>query len=127
MRRRVAVITHEHPHTKMVKRVAEKKKIDTLGLTTILGMLSGIFICCLVIDPNFHSFKAVVIDVVKYIGCCTSAGAIIGLILGVILQREHLRLNLYYGDTTEVVSRKRLKEKEETSRYLLGRSYAWGG
>jgi len=102
-RNRVTIVTHEHPHTRMVREAAEKKKTDILGLTIILGMLTGVFICCLVIDPNFRSFKEVVIDIVKYIGCGTSAGAIVGLILGEILKREHIRLNVFYGDTKEIV------------------------
>jgi len=113
-RDRVTIVTHEHPHTKMVKHAAARKKTDTVGLTIILGMLSGVFICCLVIDPNYASFKEIIIDIVKYIGCSTSAGAIIGLILGEILRREHISLNLYYGDKKEIVGQaeKRVKEKE---------------
>jgi len=113
-RRRVTIVTHEHPHTKMVKRVAANKKTDTVGLVTIIGMLCGVFICCLMINPYLHSFKEIAIDVVKYIGCSTSAGAIIGLILGEVLRREHISLNLFYGDTKEIVGKaeKRIKEKE---------------
>jgi len=107
-------VTHEHPHTKMVKRIAENKKIDTLGMMTILGMLFGIFLCCLLIDPHNDSTKYIIIEIVKYIVGSTSASAIIGLIVGEFLRREHVSLNLFYGDSQEVMGKtnKHIQEKE---------------
>jgi len=113
-RSRVNIVTHEHPHTKMVKRVAANKKTDTVGLTTILGMLFGVFLCCLLIDPRNDSAKDIIIEIVKYVIGSTSAGAIIGLIVGEFLRREHVSLNLFYGDSQEVTSKanKHIQEKE---------------
>jgi len=115
-RSRATIVTHEHPHTKMVKRVAENKKTDTLGLTIILGMLFGVFLCCLLIDPRSDSAKDIIIEIVKYIGGCTSAGAIIGLIVGEYLRREHVHLNVFYGDSQEIVRKQpanqQINEKE---------------
>jgi len=113
-RSRANIVTHEHPHTKMVKRVAENKKIDTLGMMTILGMLFGVFLCCLLIDPRNDSAKYIIIEIVKYIVGSTSASAIIGLIVGELLRREHVSLNLFYGDSQEVVGKanKHIQEKE---------------
>jgi hypothetical protein len=109
-----SIVTHEHPHTKMVRRTASNKKTDTVGLTIILGMLAGVFISCLIIDPHYDSFKEIIIELVKYVGGSTSAGAIIGLILGEILRREHINLHLKYRDKHQVVGHgeKRIKEKE---------------
>jgi hypothetical protein len=107
-----SVVTHEHPHTKAVRRIAFYKKIDTVSLTTISGMLAGIFLACLMMDPHNDS----VLEAVKYLGGGISGGALIGLLLGEIVRREHINLYLKFHDIRQRIAshsgKKRVKEKD---------------
>jgi hypothetical protein len=110
-----SVIIQEHPHTKAVRRVASEKKTDIASLTTICGMLAGIFAACLMMDPHHDSVKEIIIEFVKFVGGGVSSGALIGLLLGEIVKREHIHLHLKFRDTKHYLAKngkKRIKEKE---------------
>jgi hypothetical protein len=109
------VITLEHPHTKAVREAASIKKTDTVSLTTICGMMAGIFAACLLMDPHHDSVREIVIEFVKYVGGGVSGGALLGLLLGEIVKREHIHLHLKYRDTKHYLAKngkKRIKEKD---------------
>jgi hypothetical protein len=117
-----SIITREHPHTKKVRSIASNKKSDTIGLTIILGILAGIFVSCIMIDPHSDSLKEIIVEVVKYVGGGASGGAIMGLILGEIIRREHINLHLKYHDEHQFIKsgKKRIKEKEMRQGTYLG-------
>nr|AGS52413.1 hypothetical protein [uncultured bacterium contig00085] len=67
-------------------------------------------------DPHNDSFREVIIEILKYVGGGVSGGALIGLLLGEIVKREHINLHLRYHDIHQRIVRhsgkKRVKEKE---------------